>query len=104
VSTSEWIASDSIAALPEIADAMNLTIAMARLPIVAAMTAVFDSPAMPHVLVRARLHLNSPRRFISPATAVSAIAQMASGANASAGTPLTSHAAPASTAISTAPL
>ena len=45
VSTSEWIASDSMAELPEKAAAKNFVLAIARFPSIAATTAVFDSSA-----------------------------------------------------------
>jgi hypothetical protein len=46
VSTREWIASASIAALPEAAAATNLVAAMARFPATAATTARRVSPAI----------------------------------------------------------
>ena len=59
VSTSEWIASDSIAELPEKYAAMNFVIAIARFAAMAAKIATFDSPVMPHTITN-RLAATEP--------------------------------------------
>ena len=61
VSTTEWMASDSMAELPVKAAAVNLVAAIARLPAMAAITAVRDSlftrPNIANQLAREKAYL-----------------------------------------------
>ena len=63
VSTSEWMPSEIIAELPVIAAAMNLMVAIARFPTIAAMIAFLDSAAM-----AASLHGALAARKAAPCT------------------------------------